>query len=243
MMKRITLVALTLGLMVGAAQADILLFSGTVYNVVITDPVPVGDGSESLISFDLKLVNTTGDPGYDASAFDGTAFGYTGITSGVFNAGTGLHQHYSTGLAPTTPTLDSPVFATAIDTHFLDVLGNMLGINPPSEIVADIGPSAEASDATPPYDLFGWTDFGSQLTGTFAVPGVPSLSLAQIVIRDPGLPLIGVPFGTGLVSLDFFMSGTTAGETFLFDIGVVPEPATIGLLALGGMGALVHRRH
>jgi len=244
MMKKITLVALAFGLMAGVAQADVLLFSGAVYDVVITDPVAVGDGSENLISFDLKLLNTTGNPVFDASAFDGVAFGYTGITSGVFNAGTGLHNEYSPALQATTPTLDGQ-FPTAIDTHFLDLLGNMLVIAAPSELNADMGPSAEAVTVLPPFDVFGATDFGSQLTGTFALTAAPSLSVAQIVIRDPrgaGETLAGVPLGAGVVSLDFFMSGTGGGETFLFDIGVIPEPATMSLLAIGGVAALIRRK-
>ena len=131
MMKKLTVMFVAFGLMFSVANADVLLFSGASYDVFITDPVAVGDGSESLISFDLKLVNNTGDAGFDASAFDGVAFGYTGITSGVFNAGTGLHQQYSTVLQPTSPTLDGN-YATATDTHFLDVVANMLVVTPPA---------------------------------------------------------------------------------------------------------------
>jgi hypothetical protein len=227
----------------GPAVADILLISGSVYDVFITDPVAVGDGSENLIAFDLKIVNNTGDAGYDASAFDGVAFGYTGITSGVFNSGTGLHQQYSTVLQPTSPTLDGN-YASATDTHFLDVTANMLVVTPPSEAMNDIGPSSEASDALPPFNDVGTfgasTDFGSQLTGTFAVDATPSLSLAHLVIRDTPA-LFAWSFGTGQVSFDFFISGTKGGEVIRFDLGL-PEPATLGLLALGGLTLLKRRR-
>ena len=246
-MKKLFVMLLAVGLCVGAANADILLTSGPTYDVFITDPVAVGDNSENLISFDLKLVNTTGDAGYNASAFDGVDFGYTGITSGVFNSGSGLHQHWSSVLMMSSPTLDG-VYPTAIDTHFLELVGNMTVVTMPSELDWDIGPSAEATDAPdapPPADInmyrtFANTDFGSQLTGTFAVTAVPSLSLAQIVIKDPGGTLKAVPFGTGEVSLDFFISGPKGGDILHFDI--VPEPATMGLLAIGALGALIRRR-
>ena len=231
--------------MTSYAAGDLLISSGPVYDVFISDPVAVGDGSEGLVGFTLKFTNTTGDVDYNASAFDGVAFGYTGITSGVFNSGTGLHQQYSTVLQPTSPTLDGN-YATATDTHFLDLVGDMLVVTPPSELVAAVGPSAEASDALAPFDspTFGAsTDFGSNLTGTFAVTAVPTWELAQIVIKDPGGPLQMVPFGTGDVSLDFFVSGINGGETYHFDLGIgVPEPATLGALALGSLGLLARRR-
>ena len=239
-MKKFLVMLLAVGFLAAAANADILLTSGPTYDVFITAPVPVGDGSESLIAFDLKFVNTTGLAGFDPSAFDGVAFGYTGITSGVFNSGTGLHNQYSTALQPQTATLDG-TYPTVIDTHFLDVLAGMLVVTAPSELNFDVGPSLEAVDVPIPFDAFGATDFGSTLTGTFAVGAVPTLSLAHIVIKDPGGPLVAVPFGTGVVSLDFFLSGTSGGDVMFFDIGV-PEPATMGLLAIGGLGALIRRR-
>jgi hypothetical protein len=207
--------------------------------VFITVPVPVGDGSENLISFDLKFVNTTGSASFDASAFDGVAFGYTGITSGVFNSGSGLHNNYSTAFGMT-PDLANASFATAIDTHFLANPPAILVVTAPSEGPL-LGASLEVTDSVAPFDAFASTDFFAGLTGTFALPALPTLSLAQIVIKDPGGPLQALPFGTGEVSLDFFMSGTAGGDVIFFDIGV-PEPATMGLLAIGGLGALIRRR-
>lgn len=238
--KMLVVAAMTLAICAGAARADILLTSGAIYDVFMTDPVSVGDGSENLIAFDLYIVNTTGDAGYDAAGFDGVAFGHSGITSGMFGPGQGLHQHYSTALQESTPTLEGP-YATAIDTHFNEMLNNMLVVTPPSEAVNDIGPSTESSDVPPPFDLFAETAFGSQLTGTFAMPAAPSLSLAHIVIKDPGYLPLATPFGSGLVDVDFSISGSEGGEVIRFSMGF-PEPATVGMFVMGAAALLRRRR-
>ncbi|KKN79458.1 hypothetical protein LCGC14_0340220 [marine sediment metagenome] len=192
------------------------------YDVFITDPVAVGDGSESLWSVVLRVENKTGLPGLDIMGFDGTFFGYTGITGK-------LHQHYSTVWAPSTPTLDSTFYATAIDTHFLVVMADLLIIAELPSEDATLA-SAEATDAADPFDGFADTDFGTFLTGTFVVDAVETLDLAQIV----------VPFGE-TVTLFFFMGGTGGGE--IIDTSFpVPEPATLGLLSLGGLALLRHKR-
>ncbi|HDZ19885.1 MAG TPA: hypothetical protein ENH80_15475, partial [Phycisphaerae bacterium] len=106
-MKKFATLLLALGLMVGAAEADFKVFDGAVYDVFITDPVSVGDGSESLLSVVLRVENKTGLPGFDVMSFDGVTpeFGYTGITGK-------LHQHYSAGLVPSTPTQESAAYTT-----------------------------------------------------------------------------------------------------------------------------------
>ena len=163
-----TLMAVLVLAMTAAAAGDTLVFSGATYDAFITTPVSVGDGSESLIAFELYLVNTTGDAGFDASAFDGEAFGYTGFT-GV------MHQHYSTTLQPQTPNTDSAQFASSIDTHFVFATGDMLIVSPPTEDVDGAGTSNEASDAPPPFNAWGSTDFGNHLTGIFAVDAASTL--------------------------------------------------------------------
>ena len=79
-MKRLAVMLLATALLAVTAQADVLLLSGARYDAFITDPVPVGNGSEGLIGFTLYFVNTTADAGFDAGSFDGVYFGYTGIT-------------------------------------------------------------------------------------------------------------------------------------------------------------------
>ena len=223
-MKKIALTMLIVGLVAGVARADTVVFTGSRYDVSMSSPVAVGDGSESLLAVTLTMTNTTGNAGFDVTAFDGMGFGYTGII-GI------LHQHYSMIIDPpptATSTLDSTSYATAIDTHFLVVLADLLIITTPNEDVS-LAPSAEATDAVPPYDLYADTDFGAYLTGTFAVDGVPSLALAYLVVPTDSV-----------VTLDFFMSGAKGGEHIDTSF-VVPEPASMSLLALGGL-ALLRRR-
>ncbi|KKO11307.1 hypothetical protein LCGC14_0017870 [marine sediment metagenome] len=226
-MKKLFMTMLTVGLVVGVAHADFKVFDGAVYDVFITDPVVVGDGSESLLSVVLRVENKTGLPGFDVMSFDGVTpeFGYTGITGK-------LHQHYSAGLVPSTPTQESAAYTTdsAIDTHFMVVIGDLLIVEAPSEDVTLA--SAEASDAAFPFDGFADTDFGTFLTGTFAVDAVETLDLANIV----------VPFGE-TVTLLFFMNGTGGGEVIDTSFTVpIPEPASLSMLVLGALALLKRRR-
>ena len=103
-----------------------------------------------------------------------------------------------------------------------------------------MAPSTEAPLTGGPFAPFAAVSFGSFLTGVFAVDAAPVFDLAYIVIEDPGQPLQLVA-SDGLVNVDLFVSGTKGGEIFDFQIGV-PEPATMALLAIGGLGALIRRR-
>ena len=208
-----------------AAPADSMVFDGVSYDALITDPVPVGS-VEDLLGVTLRIVNTTGDPGFDARAFDGAFFGYTGISGS-------LHQHCSTALATFTPTTDSAGYATAIDTHFLYDLADMLIVTDPCETIG-ASPSAEPSDAPAPLDDFADVAFGSNLTGVFAVVGDVSVSLdlAWLVV-DAG----------STVTLDFFICGSKGGEIIDTTFTVpVPEPITVSLLAVGSLSLLRRKR-
>ena len=219
-MRTLTLCVSFLFLGVGAVSADQTVFEGSFYDVLITDAVSVGT-VEGLKAFTIKIVNTTGDAAYDAGSFGGSFFGYTGITGK-------LHQHYSALLQPQTATTDSAAYASAIDTHFLFSTTDLsLTVVAPSEDASLA--SAEPSDAPPPLDAYANTDYGTFLTGTFAVVAAPVLELAYVV----------VPESHALITLDFFISGAAGGEHI--EAVNVPEPATLGLLGLGAL-ALLRRR-
>ena len=247
-MKRIAVMLLAVALLTGIASADTLVFSGPTYDVFITDPVPVGDGSESLIAFTLYFVNTTGDTGYGFDTFDDVSLpGFTGITAGPLAETMlgGLHQHDSTLLGSFSPTLSNANYSTAIDSHFLVTDGDLLNIQAPNETRL-VNPSAEASDAAPPFDDFADTSFGNHMGGAFASNssiGVTTRNLAYLVVRDPGGPLVGVPYNDPLSVVDnyYLATGPKGGDALPFGIGV-PEPATMSLLAIGGLAALIRRR-
>ncbi len=236
-MKRFAVMLLAAALLTGVASADIQVFSGATYDAFITEPAPVGDGSENLIGFTLYLVNTTGNAGKNMDTFDDQSdVAFIGITGA-------LHQHDAPGFSSYTPTLDVVNYATAIDSHFLVTLGDLLVISAPAE-TRNVAGSTEASDAPIPYDAFGETTFGDYMGGAFAnnLWGAASVDVAYLVVADPGLPLIGTTVGDGFVNASFLATGPGGGEDVAFGITTVPEPATLSLLAIGGVAALIRRR-
>ena len=248
-MKRIAVMLLAVALMTGAASADTLVFSGAVYDAFITDPVPVGDGSESLLGFTLYFVNTSGDTGKAFDTFDDVSdVAFTGISSGPLAEamGKGLHQQDSLAFGSYSPTASNANYSTAIDSHFLSQDGDLLTVQAPNETRV-VNVSTEPSDALAPFDAFADTSFGDHLGGAFAdstAAGVSPRLLAYLVVADPGGPLGLVAYGSALSVVDNFYqgSGPSGGEIMQFGIGVVPEPATMSLLAIGGIAALIRRR-
>jgi len=225
-------IAAVLCMAVGAS-AQMTVHSGAMYDWVISPFGPVGDGSENLVSVILSIVNNTGNPALNPQAYDSLLGGFGGIQP--LGPRPKLHQHHGAAFPPFPPTptatLGSP-WADSIDTHFL--------FDPvdPGIIIAPGGAPAE-DYLTPSLETptpFGLTDFGSFLTGTFAIAGAagPQWDLAQIVM----------PRGTWGLSVDTEVAaGNGASERATFHFAVLPEPATPAALPMGFVGlALIGRR-
>ncbi len=225
-------IAAILGIAVGAS-AQTTVYSGNIFDWVISDPVAVGDGSENLCMVILSIVNNTGDANNNPQAFDSKASGYSGISSPSDR----LHQEHSPilGAAGKTPVNDTAL-STAIDTHFL-----LNGVNhafdsgsgaPQEDYLTN---SAEAETTGGALGPLVDTNFGSFLTATFTLTGAVgnTMQLAQIV--TPSNPIsVQAQVATSLGVKD-----DTAQFTFTPDC-VIPTPAALpmGLVGL----ALIRRR-
>ena len=227
-------IAAILGIAVGAS-AQTTVYSGNIFDWVISDPVAVGDGSENLCMVILSIVNNTGDANNNPQAFDSKASGYSGISSPSDR----LHQEHSAvmGGAGETPVNDTPL-STAIDTHFLLYNVNHAfdsGSGAPEEGYYPMTNSAEAETTGGALGPLVDTSFGSFLTATFTLTGAVgnTMQLAQIV--TPSNPIsVQAQVATSLGVKD-----DTAQFTFTPDC-VIPTPAALpmGLVGL----ALIRRR-
>ena len=223
-------IAAVLCMAVGAS-AQTTVHSGNLYDYVISAPVAAGSGAESLCMVVLSIVNNTADTTKNPQAFDSLLGGKAGINGPTTN----LHQHHGDAFPPfpATPTpVDGSSWADGMDTHFL--------LDGVSHIIAPGGNPIEdyVSNSTEPPAPIGLTDFGTTLTGTFALTGAVGAQwdLAQIV----------VPGGTSVRFEAELASGFGHSEqvdfTFVVDHGdpIIPLPAALpmGLVGL----ALIRRR-
>ncbi len=221
-------------LFVGAAQAEILVFSGTSFDVLITDPVPVGT-TGSLIGFDLVIRNTTGDSAMNPS-------GLMAMTNSLGDMGFfgDFHQYDWTMVGITSPDATNATFATALDTHFTFTSTQVVTAVAPAE---DSGLAASAE-----VPVMGVYSFGSFLTGGVALIGGNAdtdWDLLHVVIEDRVQCLFASSFApdhpSSVFSAFFQIAGQDGSkENIAFSL-VLPEPATMSLLALGG-AALLRRR-
>ncbi len=232
-MKKIACLLSAVLMLAGAAQAEIMVYSGTLFDVLITDPAPVG-GTGTLVAFDLVIRNKSADPGLNPSglmAMD-NALGSMGFFGD-------FHQNGFPAAMLTSPDASNPTFADALDTHFLFTSTQVVTAVAPTEDQG-VAPSAEVGAFT--------YSFGTFLTGGVALIGAnPSADwdLAQFVIEDPAQPLTGAALGAdGAVADMFFQIAGADGskENIAFSLVPVPEPATMSLLAVGGIAALIRRR-
>jgi len=257
-MKRIvSLLSVAIMLMTaGVASADRIVYVGAVYDVLISDPlVDVGlpnPGGESLVGFMLKIHNKTGDPLLNPSGFDGV----TGSRLGFYTDEPDLrglhHQHFGS-----TPTLDEEiagnVTATSIDTHFNFMAADVLFVGTAPSETNGLAPSIEPVDATGPFAGMATVAFGDRMFGNFAVVGGAAADVdgdgdpttwELCYFAVPAHELDGSPIVEDTtIYMNFFVTGFNPGEVIVDSFTVpIPEPATMSLLALGGIGALIRRR-
>ena len=232
-MRKFASILLAVSLLAASAQAGTMtIWTGSIYQIDMEFTELVGDGSESLQKSVLTVTNISGDGSYDPNVFDGVApsAGYTGFT--------GLMHQQAIGSSPTldveTIGVEDNVTATDIDSHFMVLSGDLSIVTAPSETTL-VAPSAEASDATgfyagAPFFLAG-TSFGDSLTGAFGdgTASGPLWTFAQIVHNAP-------------VGMFFKIFGYSGGEVVEGFVPIVPEPATMSLLGLGGLAALIRRK-
>ena len=76
-MRNLLVLALCFGIagsMAGVANAEVVA-SGAMFDIVFTDAVAVPGTTTDLVSFDVQIVNTTGDPAMNPVGFAGSIMG------------------------------------------------------------------------------------------------------------------------------------------------------------------------
>jgi hypothetical protein len=222
-------IAAVLCMAVGAS-AQTTVHSGGLYDYVISTPVAAGSGAENLCMVVLSIVNNSGDSTKNPQAYDSLLGGFAGIAGPTTN----LHQHHGAAFPPFPPTptpVDGSSWADSMDTHFL--------LNGVSHIIAPGGNPVEdyLVNSTEPPAPIGLTDFGSFLSGTFALTGAApqAWALAQIVVPDQTSVRFAADIASGF--------GHSEQVDFSFVVEkdfVIPLPAAMpmGLVGL----ALIRRR-
>ena len=137
------------------------------------------------------------------------------------------------------PAVFSPVWTGPCDTHFnittaqLDGNSNPLPSLTPQQWIALVRPANENNDGSVggPNVNGNWEGWGTSLDCASGVtPVLQTSDLANITVAVGGNALLNGA------------AAAVDGEKFTFNNIIIPEPATLGLLAMGGVGVLLRKR-
>lgn len=250
-MKKMLSILCVLAICTTVASADTTVWSGLTYDAVISTPVVIGSSTSlssptvarDLVQFTLTFVNTTGDAGgnpFNLDLGDAPPAPGTPVTgNGLYGE---LHQHSFFG-ATNSPTQDSPM-ADLFDTHLLLNAADLVSVMVPTEDANSTDPSdlVAVPVMVPALDTY---MFGTQLRGVFTA------SAARPVgpLRTADWTLLNIVTFADAIDGDLannihfqgVIAGETLAETADFQISI-PEPATMSLMAIGGIAALIRRR-
>lgn len=252
MSKTLTVLAAALALTTAVTAANAAPFTQTVGDVTLTVTnlgVPTNDFGENVTGYTAYDVSLSTN---DGSNITSMAFGGAGFTG--FQGPLLQEWDYTVnkkGQATYSPTPDVQPNATqggglngqdyGLDSHFLLNMSNFLVQTPPTEdnpalhnASASYAPGSPGDDGG---DVWGiGTSLVTNVAGNGAANDFPSFDVAYLVIPS-----------SGFVSYSFAATTDANGSpqsNFAGSIpsAVTPEPASLGLLAVGGMALLARRK-